>query len=120
MTNDLIRRVYEHKHHLDRGSITAQYNVEKLVYYEVATNPEAAIEREKQIKGWNRKRKIKLIESTNPNWDELYEKWTNGEISSKKFIELSGLKKATFYNLLTEYKEIQSANAQYLKQYKIG
>ncbi len=53
------------------------------------------------------------------NWDELYEKWSNGEISSKEFINSSGLKKATFYNLMTEYKEIQSANAQYLKRYKV-
>ncbi|MBQ8881440.1 MAG: GIY-YIG nuclease family protein [Oscillospiraceae bacterium] len=73
ITNDLIRRVYEHKHHLDRKSFTAQYNVENLVYYEVTTNPEAAIAREKQIKGWNRARKDKLIESKNPNWIDLYE-----------------------------------------------
>ena len=73
VTNDLIRRVYEHKHHLDKGSFTSQYNVEYLVYYEATNNPVAAIEREKQIKGWNRKRKIKLIESENPNWNDLYE-----------------------------------------------
>ena len=73
VTNDLIRRVYEHKHHLDKGSFTSQYNVEYLVYYEATNNPVAAIEREKQIKGWNRKRKIKLIESKNPNWNDLYE-----------------------------------------------
>lgn len=53
------------------------------------------------------------------DWDELYEKWTSGVISSKEFIESSGLKRATFYNLLTEYKEILSANQQYLKRYKI-
>ena len=73
VTNDLLRRVYEHKHHLDKGSLTAQYNVEKLVYYEVTSDVEAAIEREKQIKGWNRKRKNKLVESKNPNWNELYD-----------------------------------------------
>ena len=73
VTNDLKRRVFEHKYHLDRGSFTSQYNVEYLIYYEVTNNPDAAIEREKQIKGWNRKRKIKLIESKNPNWDDLYE-----------------------------------------------
>ena len=72
MTNDLIRRVYEHKNHLDKGSFTAQYNIEKLVYFEVTSDVNAAIEREKQIKGWNRKRKNKLIESKNPNWDDLY------------------------------------------------
>ena len=73
VTNDLAKRVFEHKHHLDKGSFTSQYNVEYLVYYEATNNPVAAIEREKQIKGWNRKRKIKLIESKNPNWDDLYE-----------------------------------------------
>ena len=73
ITNDLVRRVYEHKQHLDKGSFTAQYNVEKLVYYEQTNNPEAAIARQKQIKGWNRKRKNKLIESKNPHWIDLYE-----------------------------------------------
>ena len=72
VTNDLLRRVYEHKQHLDKGSFTAQYNIDKLVYYEVTSDVEAAIEREKQIKGWNRKRKNKLIENKNPNWVDLY------------------------------------------------
>ena len=60
ITNDLVRRVYEHKHHLDKGSFTAKYNVEYLVYYEVTSDVKTAIEREKQIKGWNRKRKNQL------------------------------------------------------------
>ncbi len=51
------------------------------------------------------------------NWEELYEKWQSGRISSKEFIQLSGLKKATFYNLITEYKEIQDANNKYAKKY---
>ena len=74
ITNDLVRRVYEHKHHLDKGSFTDRYNVELLVYYEMTSDVIAAIEREKQIKGWNRKRKEKLIMSRNPDWDDLYEK----------------------------------------------
>ena len=57
---------------LDKGSFTAKYNVEKLVYYEETTDILAAIAREKQIKSWNRKRKNKLIESKNPRWNELY------------------------------------------------
>ena len=73
VTNDLIKRVYTHKCHLEKNSFTARYNVEKLVYYEVTSNPEAAIEREKQIKSWNRKRKNKLVESKNPKWEDLYE-----------------------------------------------
>ena len=72
VTNDLIRRVYEHKEHLDKSSFTSQYNVEYLMYYEVTNNPEAAIAREKQIKGWNRKRKEKLITEMNPEWKDLY------------------------------------------------
>ena len=73
VTSDLRKRVYEHKNHLERNSFTARYNVENLVYYEVTTNVEAAIAREKQIKSWNRKRKDKLICSKNPNWIDLYE-----------------------------------------------
>ena len=51
------------------------YNLNKLVYYEVSSTISAAIEREKQIKGWNRKRKNKLIESKNPNWEDLSKSW---------------------------------------------
>ena len=73
ITKDLIRRVYEHKHKLDPGSFTARYDIHKLVYYESTSDVRAAIEREKQLKGWNRKRKNKLVESMNPRWDDLYE-----------------------------------------------
>ena len=73
VTNDLVRRVYEHKHHLIQNSFTAQYNVDKLVYYEETSSSRAAIEREKQIKSWSRAKKNKLVESKNPNWEDLYE-----------------------------------------------
>ena len=72
VTNDLRRRVYEHKNSLDKRSFTSRYHVNKLVYYEHTTDVKSAIEREKQIKGWNRKHKNKLIESKNPEWKELY------------------------------------------------
>ena len=72
VTNDLVRRVYEHKKHLDKSSFTSRYTVENLVYFEQTTDIDSAISREKQIKGWNRKRKEKLIEAKNPNWDDLY------------------------------------------------
>ena len=72
VTNDLIRRVYEHRHSADPGSFTSKYKVHKLVYFEDTTDIYAAIEREKQIKGWNRKRKNELIESQNPSWNDLY------------------------------------------------
>ena len=73
VTRDLIRRVYEHKHNLDPNSFTAKYDVHKLVYYEMTTDVKAAIELEKQLKSWNRKRKNKLVESRNPQWIDLYE-----------------------------------------------
>ena len=73
VTGDLIRRVYEHKHHADPNSFTAKYRVNKLVYFEETNDVKAAIEREKQIKSWNRKRKYKLVESKNPLWVELYD-----------------------------------------------
>ena len=73
VTRDLVRRIYEHKHKLDKESFTAKYDVHKLVYFEGTSDVTAAIEREKQIKGWNRKRKNKLVESKNPNWTELYD-----------------------------------------------
>ena len=72
VTNDLVRRVYTHKRCFDKGSFTAMYNVDKLVYYEETSNVEAAIAREKQIKSWSRKRKNQLIASKNPNWEDLY------------------------------------------------
>ena len=73
VTSDLRKRVWEHKNHVDKDSFTARYNVELLVYYESTSDVKAAIEREKQIKGWNRRRKDKLIASKNPNRDDLYD-----------------------------------------------
>ena len=73
VTNDLIRRVYEHKQHLDKSGFTARYNVDKLVYFEETSSNRAAIEREKQIKSWSRKKKDQLIESKNPGWQDIYE-----------------------------------------------
>lgn len=71
-TNDLQRRVYQHKHKLVEG-FTKKYNIAKLVYYETTLDVKSAIAREKQIKGWLRKKKIELIESVNPNWKDLSE-----------------------------------------------
>ena len=73
VTSNLQKRVYEHRNHLDKGSFTARYNIEYLVYFESTSDVKAAIEREKQIKGWNRKRKNNLVESKNPEWKDLYE-----------------------------------------------
>jgi putative endonuclease len=70
VTNNLERRIYEHKHHLVKG-FTNKYNIDKLVYFEETSDINAAISREKQIKGWLRKKKIALIESLNPGWKDL-------------------------------------------------
>jgi len=71
VTNDLIRRVYEHKNNIVKG-FTKRYNVHKLVYYETGDNILAVIEREKQIKSWVRKKKVALINAFNPDWHDLY------------------------------------------------
>jgi putative endonuclease len=70
ITNDLNRRVYEHKNKLLEG-FTKKYNIHKLIYFELFNNPGDAIRREKQIKGWLREKKIGLIESMNPEWKDL-------------------------------------------------
>ena len=74
VTNDLKRRVYEHKNKLING-FTKKYNITKLVYYEATNEVTSAIVREKQIKGWLRRKKIALIESANPQWEDLSEEW---------------------------------------------
>ena len=72
VTSDLIRRIYEHKNKLVKG-FTQKYNVDCLVYYEACENIVVAIEREKQIKGWARKKKEDMINALNPEWDDLYQ-----------------------------------------------
>ena len=74
MTNDLQRRVYEHKQKLIPG-FTASYNITSLVYFEETSDVKSAIAREKQIKGWTRAKKIALIELTNPQWQDLSVDW---------------------------------------------
>lgn len=72
VTNDLLRRVYEHRHKV-HGGFTARYNINRLVYLEHVTDVNAAIAREKQIKAWSRKKKAVLIEEENPAWIDLTE-----------------------------------------------
>ena len=74
VTNNLLRRLYEHKNHLIEG-FTKKYNVTKLVYYEESPDVLAAIAREKQLKGWSRIKKNGLVESENPEWNDLSEEW---------------------------------------------
>ena len=73
MTNDIKRRIYEHKEKLIKG-FTERYNINKLVYYEIFDTPAAAITREKQIKDGPRHKKIHLIKSLNPKFEDLYHK----------------------------------------------
>ncbi|MGA7838998.1 MAG: GIY-YIG nuclease family protein [Ignavibacteriaceae bacterium] len=74
VTNNLSRRLYEHKNKLIDG-FTKKYNIGKLVYYEIYNTPDEAIAREKQIKGWLRKKKVALIESMNKEWMDLSDEW---------------------------------------------
>jgi len=74
VTNDLERRVFEHKEKLVPG-FTAKYKIERLVYFEVTQDIHAAISREKQIKGWTRTKKLTLIGSGNPTWNDLSASW---------------------------------------------
>ena len=75
VTNNLARRVYEHKNGLG-GIFTKKYNDNKLVYYEIGDNVNAALAREKQIKGGSRKKKIDLINGVNPEWKDLFDEIT--------------------------------------------
>ena len=72
MTNDLHRRVWQHKQKLVEG-FTKRYNITRLVHFEETPDVTAAIAREKQIKSWRREKKVRLIERVNPNWDDLSE-----------------------------------------------
>jgi putative endonuclease len=77
VTNDLERRVYEHKNKLFKG-FTEKYNIDRLIYYEVFHEITDAIAREKQLKGWTRKKKDDLIFKMNPESKDLSEEWSKG------------------------------------------
>ena len=76
VTNNIKRRVYEHKNHLVKG-FTDKYGIDRLVYYETIRDPISAIEREKEVKAWRREKKVKLIDSINPSWDDMSLSWTS-------------------------------------------
>jgi putative endonuclease len=71
VTSGLVRRVYEHRNGLVEG-FSEKYKTHMLVWFETHESVEAAITREKQVKGWQRKWKLELIEDSNPNWEDLY------------------------------------------------
>ena len=77
ITNNIERRIYEHKNKLVRG-FTEKYNLNKLVYFEETQDVHAAITREKEIKKWRREKKNTLVEMVNPNWKDLSEEWKVG------------------------------------------
>ncbi len=71
VTSDLVKRIWEHKNNMVEG-FTKRYGAHQLVWYKLHENMEFAIQREKQLKEWKRKWKLELIESNNPNWQDLY------------------------------------------------
>ncbi len=77
VTNDLLRRVDQHRRKLG-GGFTKKYGANQLVYFESTTDPLSAIAREKQIKGWDRRKKVSLIEASNPEWTDLSAGWFDG------------------------------------------
>ena len=74
VTSNLERRVYEHRLKITAG-FTSKYNIRRLMYYETTNDAGSAISREKKIKGWRRSKKIALIESMNPGWADLADRW---------------------------------------------
>jgi putative endonuclease len=77
VTNDLGRRIYEHKNNLVEG-FSKKYEIHRLVYFEVCEDVRAAIQREKNMKKWKRQWKIELIEKNNPDWKDLYHQIVSG------------------------------------------
>jgi len=75
VTNDLMRRVYEHKEKMNSSGFTAKYHLSKLVYFEETNDISVAIGREKQLKRYKRKWKVDIIEKENPEWEDLSEGW---------------------------------------------
>jgi len=74
ITNDIKKRVYQHKKHLIPG-FTDKYNVDQLLYVETTSDAVSAIRREKQLKKWRREKKVALVDSQNPDWKDLSEDW---------------------------------------------
>ena len=93
ITNDLERRLYEHKNKLAKG-FTEKYNVNKLVYYEISSDVNSAIAREKEIKKWRREKKNNLVLSANSEWRDLSDGWNKispcGRNDRDKLVEMTG------------------------------
>jgi putative endonuclease len=78
-TSELQARVFKHKNRWYEGSFTARYRFDMLVYFETHSHPSEAIEREKEIKGWRREKKLRLVLSANPDWADLSAEWEEDE-----------------------------------------
>jgi len=74
LTSNIKKRVYEHKNHSIPG-FTDKYDIDRLLYFEVIRDSASAINREKQLKAWRREKKVKLIDSLNPEWNDLSQDW---------------------------------------------
>ena len=83
MTDDLRRRVFEHKTQRYEDAFTARYRVDRLAYYELLPDGNAALGRERQLKGWTRAKKVGLVERVNPHWLDLSDRWyTSDELTT--------------------------------------
>ena len=83
ITSDLVRRMHQHRNRSIHGH-TAKYRIDRLVYFETTDDVHAAIRREKQLKGWRREKKIRLIEAQNQTWEDLAAEWFDNETSESK------------------------------------
>jgi putative endonuclease len=90
VTNNIERRVLEHRSGTGEGKFTSRYRIRRLVYYEQLGPPIAAITREKQIKGWDRAKRIALITSLNPAWNDLADGWFKFPFGTPVEVKRSG------------------------------
>lgn len=109
VTNDLQRRVFQHKQHEVEG-FTKEYDVGRLVYWETFYDVRNAIDREKQLKGWRREKKIALIEKSNPQWKDLSREWYESRGPSTRPAKAAGLAQDDIPKQLVQPEE--SAQAQ--------
>jgi putative endonuclease len=91
VTNELEQRVFEHKTKAEPEGFTARYNIDRLVYYEDTTDVTIAIEREKQLKGWTRAKKLALIERMNPHWSDLSDRWYDQRTAAQAAVQSSSM-----------------------------
>jgi putative endonuclease len=114
MTNDLVQRVHQHRQKLVPG-FTSRYDITQLAYAEAFESAISAIAREKQIKGWLRKRKIELIESMNPNWRDLSDDWREDEQDPSLALRMTVLRRVLAQGDSDESTEPPNGDVQKVK-----